>query len=250
MDKALMSPRCHQGRAPTSFARNQPKFRPSRTSSQLKASCSPGSSKPRWGTRGQRAAGQGATSAGHEGAVPGAAGHGHRELQPRGRREDGGGDPAVPRCPLPAPGRPVPPELEPRDPLESPQLPPRLRLRADPPSGTAGSVSCPHPHFPIQDIWVASTERRLICPLIPQPGAARGPEPRPGSGAGGWGGGSARLGGFPRICHHLITTGAPQQRSLCAPRLPPAGPPLPVTPHRPGTGQLLPPRPRRAPAPL
>lgn len=74
-----------------------------------------------------------------------------------------------------SPDAPCPPRA-PRagGPVHSPQLPPAALLRADPPSGMAGSVSSPRPHFPIQDIWVASTERRLICPLIPQPGAARG----------------------------------------------------------------------------
>lgn len=76
-----------------------------------------------------------------------------------------------------SPDAPGPPRAGPRppswSPLHSPQLPPAALLRADPPSGMAGSVSSPRPHFPIQDIWVASTERRLICPLIPPPGAAR-----------------------------------------------------------------------------
>ena len=67
----------------------------------------------------------------------------------------------------------MPPELEPKVALRSPQL------QGDPPSGMAGSISSPHPHLPIQDIWVTSTKRRLICPLILQPGGIRlhgGPE--------------------------------------------------------------------------
>lgn len=129
---------------------------------------------------------------------------GQAATDPCGRGKDGGHKatprptsadcPAVPlahprpaqvgRCPAGATGTLLSPHL----PLQPPAL-------AD--SGAAGSFSSPCPHFPIQDIWVSSTRRRLICPLIPQAGVVQphgdlsccGP-PR----AGGWG----RVSGLPR----------------------------------------------------
>lgn len=98
--------------------------------------------------------------------------------------------PTAPQCPWPTPGLPrlAGAQLEPRAPSSAPTSPCSPPALAD--SGAAGSFSSPCPHFPIQDIWVSSTRRRLICPLIPQAGGVQphgdlsccGP-PR----AGGWG---------------------------------------------------------------
>lgn len=130
---------------------------------------------------------------------------GQAATDPCGRGKDGGHKatprptsadcPAVPlahprpaqvgRCPAGATGT-----------LLSPHLPLQPLALAD--SGAAGSFSSPCPHFPIQDIWVSSTRRRLICPLIPQAGGARPHRRLP------W--------GLPPL---EDINAAPQQRALC-----------------------------------
>lgn len=174
--------------------------------------------------------------------APVGAEHWDRRLQPQvsacGRGKDEGNQAncsqtrtkLLPDAPCPPCAGPCLLSWSPRTPSAAPNSLCSPQLQADPPSGMAGSVSSPHPHFPIQDIWVGGAKRRLICPLIPQPGGVRlhgGPEPLRVS--LGWGlglrtrpGGPGMSGGFPHICHHLITNEAPQQRSLCAPQLSPA----------------------------
>lgn len=103
--------------------------------------------------------------------------YGDRRLQPRvsAHRKMQEGTKLSPDAPCPPRAGPCPPSWSPRVPCTTPSSRPVPISGLTPPSGMAGSVSSPHPHFPIQDIWVASTERRLICPLIPQPGGCTGP---------------------------------------------------------------------------
>lgn len=107
--------------------------------------------------------------------------------------------PPAPQCPWPTPGLPrLPgaPRLEPKATLLSPRLPLQPPALGD--SGAAGSFSSPRPHFPIQDIWVSSTRRRLICPLIPQAGGARPHGDLSCCGAPGLGAGALHVPGLPR----------------------------------------------------